>query len=201
MRIINICLGLVISLAIFANTDVSTPTGSCRDSINRVLMLVKDERLTSDVRWLRVKDVIDNSFDFQTMSQSVLATNWKKATLGEREKFIDYFSEHLLNTYRNIIQSYTDEQIRYEKETIDGDRAVVDTIVVTKTAEIPVNYKLKNNDGVWYAYDVEIEGSSLVNKYRNEYGAIFNNEGMDGVLAHIKSTFPTQAEVTSSSSE
>jgi phospholipid transport system substrate-binding protein len=164
-------------------------------------MLVKDESLTSDVRWLRVKDVIDNSFDFQTMSQSVLATNWKKATLGEREKFIDYFSEHLLNTYRNIIQSYTDEQIRYEKETIDGDRAVVDTIVVTKTAEIPVNYKLKNNDGVWYAYDVEIEGSSLVNKYRNEYGAIFNNEGMDGVLAHIKSTFPTEAEVTSSSSE
>ena len=201
MRIINICLGLVISLAIFANTDVSTPTGSCRDSIDRVLMLVKDESLTSDVRWLRVKDVIDNSFDFQTMSQSVLATNWKKATLGEREKFIDYFSEHLLNTYRNIIQSYTDEQIRYEKETIDGDRAVVDTIVVTKTAEIPVNYKLKNNDGVWYAYDVEIEGSSLVNKYRNEYGAIFNNEGMDGVLEHIKSTFPTQAEVTSSSSE
>jgi len=201
MRIINSCLGLVISLAIFANTDVSTPTGSCRDSIDRVLMLVKDESLTSDVRWLRVKDVIDNSFDFQTMSQSVLATNWKKATLGEREKFIDYFSEHLLNTYRNIIQSYTDEQIRYEKETIDGDRAVVDTIVVTKTAEIPVNYKLKNNDGVWYAYDVEIEGSSLVNKYRNEYGAIFNNEGMDGVLEHIKSTFPTQAEVTSSSSE
>lgn len=201
MRIINICLGLVISLATFANTDVSTPTGSCRDSIDRVLMLVKDESLTSDVRWLRVKDVIDNSFDFQTMSQSVLATNWKKATLGEREKFIDYFSEHLLNTYRNIIQSYTDEQIRYEKETIDGDRAVVDTIVVTKTAEIPVNYKLKNNDGVWYAYDVEIEGSSLVNKYRNEYGAIFNNEGMDGVLAHIKSTFPTEAEVTSSSSE
>lgn len=201
MRIINICLGLVISLAVFANADISTPTGRCKNSIDKVLMLVKNESLPSDIRWLRVKDVIDNSFDFQTMSQSVMATNWRKATLGEREKFIDYFSKHLFNTYRNIIESYTDEKIRYENETIDGDRAVVDTIVVTKTAEIPVNYKLKNNDGVWYAYDVEIEGASLVNKYRNEYGVIFNNEGMDGVLTHIKSTFPTEAEVTSSSSE
>jgi len=201
MRIFNICLGLVISLAVFANADVSTPTGRCKDSIEKVLKLVKDEGLSTDVRWSRIKDVIDNSFDFQTMSQSVLATNWRKASLGEREKFIDYFSKHLFNTYRNIIQSYTDEQIRYEKETIDGDRAVVDTIVVTKTAEIPVKYKLKNNDGVWYAYDVEIEGASLVNKYRNEYGTIFNNEGMDGVLAHIKSTFPTEADVTPSSGE
>lgn len=201
MRITNICLGLVISLAVFANGDVSTPTGRCKDSIDKVLSLVKDENLSTDIRWSRIKDVIDNSFDFQTMSQSVLATNWKKATLGEREKFIDYFSKHLFNTYRNIIQSYTDQKIRYEKETIDGDRAVVDTIVVTKTAEIPVNYKLKNNDGVWFAYDVEIEGASLVNKYRNEYGAIFNNEGMDGVLAHIKNTFPTEADVTPSSGE
>ena len=201
MRIVKICLGLVISLAVFANADISTPTGRCKDSIDKVLKLVKDDSLSPEVRWSRIEDVIDNSFDFQTMSQSVLATNWKKATLGERDKFIDYFSKHLFNTYRNIIQSYTDEKIRYAKETIDGDRAEVDTIVVTKTAEIPVNYKLKNNDGVWYAYDVEIEGASLINKYRNEYGTIFNNEGMDGVLAHIKSTFPTEADVKSPPSE
>lgn len=201
MRIINVCLGLIISLAVFANADISTPTGRCKDSINKVLELVKDKSLDTDVRWNRIKDVIDNSFDFQSMSQSVLATNWKKATLGERERFIDYFSKHLFNTYRGIIESYTDEKVRYEKETIDGDRAVVDTIVVTKTAEIPVNYKLKNNDGVWYAYDVEIEGASLINKYRNEFGVIFNNAGMNGVLDHIKSTLPTEADVTSSPPE
>ena len=199
MRIIKICLCLVISAAVFAEGDISTPTGRCRDSIDQVISLVKDKDLTSDIRWLRIKDVIDNSFDFQTMSQSVLATNWKRATLGEREKFIDYFSEHLFETYRGIIESYTDEKIRYENETIEGDRAVVDTIVVTKTAEIPVNYKLKNNDGIWYAYDVEIEGSSLVNNYRNQYGIIVNNDGMEGLLAHIQSTLPKKEEVTPAS--
>lgn len=195
MRITNICLCLLISLTVYADADISTPTGRCKDSIDQVLMLVKDESLTSDVRWLRIKDVIDNSFDFQTMSQSVLATNWKRATLGERERFIDYFSEHLFETYRGIIQSYTDEKIRYEKETIDDDRAVVETIVVTKTAEIPVNYKLKKNDGIWFAYDVEIEGSSLVNNYRNQYGIIVKNDGMEGLLTHIQSTLPTADEV------
>lgn len=196
MRIVNVFLGLVLAFTVFANTDVTTPTGRCKDSINKVLALVKNKDISTEVRWNRIKDVIDNSFDFQSMSQSVLATNWKNATLGERDQFIDYFSKHLYNTYRGIIESYTDEKIRYGKETIDGDRAVVETTVVTKTAEIPVNYKLKNNYGVWYAYDVEIEGASLINKYRNEYGTIFNNAGMNGVLAHIKSTLPTDADVT-----
>jgi ABC-type transporter MlaC component len=99
MRIVKICLGLVISLAVFANADISTPTGRCKDSIDKVLKLVKDDSLSPEVRWSRIEDVIDNSFDFQTMSQSVLATNWKKATLGERDKFIDYFSKHLVQNH------------------------------------------------------------------------------------------------------
>ena len=84
-----------------------------------------------------------------------------------------------------------DVRIRTVKETINDNRAVVETMISTKSADIPINYKLKNNDGIWYAYDVEIEGASLVNNYRNQYGVVFKNEGMEGLLAHIQSGLPT----------
>ena len=67
-----------------------------------------------------------------------------------------------------------------------GKRAVVETIIKTDSTEIPVNYKLKNNDGEWYAYDVIVEGVSLVNNYRNTFAVIVKNEGMDGLLSDIQ---------------
>ena len=59
-------------------------------------------------------------------------------------------------------------------------------MIVTSSIEIPVNYKLKNNDGVWYAYDVVIEGISLISNYRTTFAAIVKNEGMEGLMNDIQ---------------
>ena len=49
-----------------------------------------------------------------------------------------------------------------------------------------MNYKLKLNDGEWFAYDVVIEGVSLVSNYRSTFSAIVKTEGMDGLLADLQ---------------
>ena len=48
------------------------------------------------------------------------------------------------------------------------------------------NYKLKRNDDGWYAYDVVIEGVSLVNNYRSTFTAIIKSEGMSGLLSDMQ---------------
>jgi len=194
MRKVLTFLLLGTALVISAAEDLS-PKEFCMETTQEILDLVGDKDMDKDVRWARIADVIDDSFDFQSMSQSVLATNWKKATISEREQFVEYFSDYLMSKYRVMIEAYDDQEIRYLSEEIKGDRAVVMTVIVLGTAEAPVNYKLKNNDGLWYAYDVEIEGVSLVNNYRNQYSAIAKNEGMDGLLTHVKSSLPTNEAI------
>lgn len=166
--------------------DYSTPMGRVRDSIDRVIAILQDESLDRDARWQRISVIIDGGFDFRSMSQSVLATEWKRATQDEREQFIRFFSQYIAETYRSKIEAYRGQQIVYKSEVIDGDRAVVATEIITGSTQIPVNYKLKNNDGQWYAYDVVVEGVSLVANYRSTFAAIANNEGMDGLLADIQ---------------
>jgi phospholipid transport system substrate-binding protein len=78
-------------------------------------------------------------------------------------------------------------QVEFVGETIRGKRAIVETLIITDDVEIPVNYKLKENDGNWFAYDVIIEGVSLVNNYRSTFSVIVKNDGMDGLLTDIKS--------------
>jgi phospholipid transport system substrate-binding protein len=174
-----------ISVAVFA-ADLSTPTGRVKDSVNKVLIILKDESLDRETRWSNIGLVINDSFDFRSMSQSVLATNWKKATPEERQQFVVFFSQYLEDTYRTKIEAYTNQKVEFVGETIRGKKAVVETLIITDNSEIPINYKLKNNDGTWFAYDVVIEGISLVSNYRSTFSAIVKNDGMDGLLNDIQ---------------
>jgi phospholipid transport system substrate-binding protein len=176
----------LISVFVIA-ADLSTPTGRVKDSVEKVITILKDKSVKRETRWDKIGVVINDSFDFRSMSQSVLATNWKKASPEERQQFVVFFSQYLEDTYRNKIEAYTNQRVEYVGETIRGKKAVVETFIITDSSEIPVNYKLKNNDGTWFAYDVVIEGVSLVSNYRSTFAAIVKNDGMDGLLTDIQS--------------
>jgi len=184
-KLFLICL-LIFLPGILVAADFSSPTLRVKDSVDRIITILKDKNLNREASWEKIGLVIDGSFDFRSMSQSVLATNWKRATPEERDRFVEFFSQYIEETYRNKIEAYTNQEVLYKKETIKGKRAVVETAIVTDSSEIPVNYKLKNNDGEWFAYDVVIEGVSLVNNYRSTFSAIVKNEGMDGLLNDIQ---------------
>lgn len=176
----------LVSITVIA-ADLSSPTGRVKDSVNKVLAVLKDKSMNREARWSKIGVVINDSFDFRSMSQSILATNWKKATPEERQQFVVFFSQYLEDTYRTKIEAYTNQKIEFIGETIRGKKAVVETVIITDNSEIPINYKLKNNDGTWFAYDVVIEGISLVSNYRSTFSAIVKNDGMDGLLNDIQS--------------
>lgn len=187
MTVRPLVLILVLSLSgSLLAADFSTPMGRVKDSVGKVISILKDKSNDRESRWEKIAAVIEDGFDFRSMSQSVLATNWKKATPEEQARFTEFFSQYIEETYRSRIEAYTDQEIIYKDEVIRGKKAIVETIIKTESTEIPVNYKLKNNDGEWYAYDVVVEGVSLVNNYRNTFAVIVKNEGMDGLLSDIQ---------------
>jgi len=163
-----------------------TPMEQVRDSTEKVIRILQDESLDREDKWDAIGVIIDDRFDFRSMSQSILATNWQRASPEERERFVEYFSQYIEETYRTRIESYDNQEILYKKETIYGKRAEVETAIMTESTEIPIVYKLKDNDGKWFAYDVVIEGVSLVNNYRSTFSTIIKNDGMDGLLNDIK---------------
>ena len=169
-----------------AAVDMAGPSDRVKAAINDILKVLRNENLGREQKWAEIGRVIDEGFDFRSMSQSVLATNWQKASKEEKRQFVEYFSQYLEDTYRNKIESYSNQHVNYLNETIKRDRAVVDTVIVTDQNQIPVTYKLKNNDGEWFAYDVVIEGVSLVNNYRSTFTAIIRSEGMDGLLTDLE---------------
>lgn len=182
-RLMAMVLVLLLASPVLA---ADTPTDTVKDAINQVIAELKGHSLEREQRWASIGRIINDRFDFRSMSQSVLATSWQEATSEEKRQFVEYFSQYLEDTYRTKIESYSDQRVEYIAEQVRKDRATVDTAVVTSDKRIPITYRLKLTKGEWVAYDVVIEGVSLVNSYRSTFSAIVKAGGMDGLLTDLE---------------
>jgi phospholipid transport system substrate-binding protein len=184
---------LLLLAASFVNA-AATPTDRVRNTVDRILAVIGDTSLDWQQRHERISEIVDSAFDFRSMSQSVLATNWKTASPAEREQFVEFFSDYLENTYMEKIDGHSNAQVEYLDERIKGDRAVVDTVVVEAGKRIPVGYRLHLDQDVWYAYDVVIEGVSLVSNYRDVYVGVIQRQGLNGLLNQLEEKIKLQKQ-------
>jgi phospholipid transport system substrate-binding protein len=180
-----ILFGLMLTLASMAFA-ASSATESVRTSVDAILGILKDAGLDKPAKRDKIRGVIAERFDFRAMSQRTLATNWRKASKEEQQQFIELFSELIQNTYIGRVEAYTNEEVKYPGEKVTDDRAVVDTLIVTSSKEIPVTYRLYLKGDRWLVYDVNIEGVSLISNYRNSYQEIVKREGFTGLLAKME---------------
>ena len=164
----------------------SSPTDEVRTSVDAVLAILDNEQLNYDDKRTQIRVIVKERFDFRAMSQRTLATNWKKTTDEEKDKFVELFSQLIENSYVGKIESYTNERVDYPGEKVSGRKAVVETLIITSSADIPVDYRVYQKGQQWLVYDVIIEGVSLISNYRSSYQEIMKKEGFDGLLAKMQ---------------
>ncbi len=162
------------------------PSERVQHTMNDVVGVLNDKGLTSAERRGRVSTIVDETFDFQAMSQVILAANWRKASTNQRARFVELFRELLENTYFSALDSYSGQTARLGRERVKGKRAQVQTFVVTSSAEIPVSYKLRQKQDDWFVYDVVVDGVSLISNYRTSFRNLVKQKGMDGLLEQLQ---------------
>jgi phospholipid transport system substrate-binding protein len=167
------------------------PTDQLHGRIDRVLEVLQDPALKKDSkateRRATLRGIAGEIFDFTEVSQRSLGRHWQARTPSERQEFVALFADLLEHTYVSKIEGYSGERIVYAGETLDGDQATVRTRIVTKQGtEIPVDYRMFQRDGRWRAFDVNIEGISLVGNYRSQFNAIIMRSSYADLAAKLK---------------
>ncbi|NJD61210.1 MAG: ABC transporter substrate-binding protein [Deltaproteobacteria bacterium] len=170
-----------------------SPTGQIRDTIDRVIRILNRPELKAKekraARQELLRAEIRPAFDFGEMAKRSLGVHWRKRTPEERERFTKLYAELLENTYLGRIESYKGERIRYVGESLDPPYAVVKTVILTsREEEIPLDYRLLLEGDRWRIYDVVIEGISLVNNYRSQFGGILQNSSFDELVKKLRAT-------------
>ena len=154
-------------------------------TVDEVVRIVADKEMkkSEQKRRLLLKKTIGTIFDYNEMAKRSLGKHWTHLTPEEKTRFVDLFAALLENSYAGKIESYNNEKIVYVKELIDGDHAEIRSKVVTaKRDEFTLDYRMIRQNGRWMAYDVVIEGISLVSNYRSQFSRIIKTNGYAGLV-------------------
>ncbi|MBI3454637.1 MAG: ABC transporter substrate-binding protein [Candidatus Rokubacteria bacterium] len=178
-RILNgVATTVAVGLALAAATAWAGPaTDQVKGSVDRVLKVVQDPELkkpqTAERRRAQIREVARGLFDFEEMAKRALARHWAQRSPEERKRFSELFTDLLENAYVGKIEAYGGEKILYLPELADGDTVTVRSKFVTaRGTEIPIDYRMQKERDRWEAFDVVIEGVSLIANYRTQFNRI-----------------------------
>jgi phospholipid transport system substrate-binding protein len=184
-------LTLVIFLILPGCLQAGVPLSVLEGRINEVLDILRDPALQNEsaeeVKKEKIRSISGNMFDFYELARRTLGKNWKKLTNNQKKEFIGLYRHILENAYMNKIMSYTDEKVVFVKENMLSEKkAEVATTIITKSAEIPIHYRLINKNEQWLVYDVIIEGVSLVKNYRSQFRSILAKKSVEELLDMLR---------------
>jgi phospholipid transport system substrate-binding protein len=180
------------------------PTPQVKATVDKVLDILRDPAFkgpeAEEVRRRQLEKVIFARFDFSEMARRCLGVHWRKRTPGERKEFVKLFSDLLSQSYRKKIERYTDEEILYTKEHVDGKFGVVNTEIFNEreNVDVPIDYKVIRRDGEWKIYDVVIDGISLVSNYRSQFNRIIQRSSYADLVKKMRVKQETESEFTDS---
>jgi phospholipid transport system substrate-binding protein len=168
------------------------PTDQLRGHVEQILRILEDPALRQEAREGERRAVIrriaEEIFDFGEISRRSLGRHWQERSPAERQEFTQLFTDLLERSYVSKIEGYSGERITFAGETLDGELATVRTRIVSRQGvETPVDYRLSQQGPRWRAYDVSIEGVSLVANYRSQFNSIIQRQSYAGLVKALRS--------------
>ncbi len=188
-RRLVLMVGLLLPLCCLSSlsrAEDATPSAAVKLAVDKIIGILRkpDFNFERDRSSLSVE--IRKAFDDVAMAQSVLSTNWKAINADQQSEFKELLSQTIESNYIGRLRAYTDEKVEVRHEEVKDSLATVDTVIVAKNGDVPVNYKLRKRKDGWFIYDVVVENVSMVSTYRDSYRPIVSKDGIDGLLKQMK---------------
>lgn len=166
-------------------------TDQVKAAVERVLKVVRDPELqkpaNAEKRRAQIREAAQTILDFEELSKRALGRHWAARTPAERTRFTELFTDLLEHNYVSKIEAYSGEKILYLPEQVEGDTVTVRSRLVTqKGAEVPLDYRMQKGGDRWRAYDVLVEGVSLVANYRTQFNSIINRSSYAGLVKRLE---------------
>jgi len=191
MRRKAVALALIVFLMVPFYVHAGPPLDAVKSQINKILDVLRNPSLKGEagkkVKREKIRGVSENMFDYSELSRRTLGQNWNKLNAGQQKEFIGLYKKLLEDAYADKIINYTDEKVVFNKDSsLTEKTAEVQTTIMTKKADIPINYRVILKGSEWKVYDVVIEGVSLVSNYRNQFSEILASKSPDGLIDALR---------------
>ncbi|MGO1329095.1 MAG: MlaC/ttg2D family ABC transporter substrate-binding protein, partial [Idiomarina loihiensis] len=164
------------------------------------------DKIDADPNYLKeiVKDEMMPYVDNMYASKKVLGRYLRDTTKEQRERFYRAFYDYLVATYARAFTQYDEDKhsVSFEPSADladDARSAVVRTRVKEEgRPEIRLDFRIRydSDEEIWKAYDLVVEGVSLLNSKQSEISSVIRANGIDKTIELIekKASDPIKAD-------
>jgi phospholipid transport system substrate-binding protein len=168
-----------------------SPKETIQAYTEKVLAMLRDTSLreidTPERLQAAVRKTVIRMFGVSEAAREALGSHWEARTPKERDEFVDLFAELLEVVYLTQINKPGTLRLRYLDETIDGDRARVGLLVLTRhDVNVNVEVRLVRRDERWLVWDVVLDGISVVSNYRAQFDRVLRRGSYEALVASLR---------------
>lgn len=189
-QLLKLLLGVAMLSAVgTARADVTTPDALIKNTVQDVTTIIKRDQEIQAGNQKKIVALVDSkvlpNFDFMRMTQLAVGKYWRTATSEQKQSLVTEFRNMLVRTYTKVFIVYRDQTIEVKplKMAADATDATVQTVISKPGGQpVLVNYEMKKSADGWKAFDITIEGVSMVMSYRGTFASEIQEKGIDGLI-------------------
>jgi len=192
LKKIILIIGAVVCLNSALASAQESPDALVKKNTTEILAAIKADKDLAAGNQKKIEKLAEEKilplFNFERMTQLAVGRNWKDASDAQKKSLIDEFRKLLVRTYSTSLTQYRNQSIDVKptKMVASDTEVVVKTQIVQPGGQpIPIDYSMEKSGDSWKAYDVLIDGVSLVTNYRSSFNTEIQKSGIDGLIKSL----------------
>lgn len=171
-------------LALAAKTDGTPAAQFVQKMGDQALTSLTARELEGNVRAQRVRSLLRENFDVQTIGRFVMGPSWKTATPAQKSQYLSLFEDMIVATYSKRFAEYSGQSFKVTSSTAAGgsDSLVKSQILQKDGPPVNVDWRVRNKDGGFKVVDVVVESISMTMTQRDDFAGVISSKGIDGLL-------------------
>jgi phospholipid transport system substrate-binding protein len=194
-------MGLLLLAASFGlRANTLGPDALIRATVDEVLAVVKQDKDIQAGNQKKILDLVSAKvlphFDFERMTRLAVGRGWRSATPEQKQQLVSEFRTLLVRTYTSAFTRFGDQTVDIKPLRMqpgDDETTVRTQIVKPGSQPIAVDYEMEKTADGWKAFDLTVEGASLVTTYRGTFAEEIQKGGIDGLLKALADKNKTAA--------
>lgn len=141
-----------------------------------------------------VEEELMPSIDYRYASYRILGKHLRNTSKKQRTEFVSSMRNYLARTYASALMQYRNQQVIFEPEKSVKNKKIVAVklqIVDSNKPTIDVTFKMRLNKktGEWKAFDMTVEGISLLSSKKVELSKRIAKYGIEQVATELTSIY------------
>jgi len=148
--------------------------------ISRAQSYTESAYLSKEEKRQGLHHIFTKSFEIRRIGKFILGRHWKRATLDQRQRFLDAFTAITVQTYAPMVAKVPISKFTVKRiQSSSKGHLLIHSIVSRKDGpDIKIVWRIvPYADGIYRILDVQVEGISLLVTLRSEYASFIQRAG------------------------